>query len=256
MIKEDLFKLTNKVAIITGGMGALGRAIAISLATFGADIVIADKVVKGVEQIKKEFADLNKKPFFIKADVSNLTDVNNMVKETLNKFGKIDILVNNAGITKRGPALTMDEGDWNKVIDVNLKGVFLCSQTVGKEMKRQKKGKIINVASILGQIGISNTLPYCASKGGVIQITKALAIEWAKYNINVNAIAPTFFDTPLTKPFLKQGEELYNYTMERIPLGRFGKPEDLAGAIVFLASNASDFITGHILNVDGGWLAA
>jgi len=256
MSREDLFKLTNKVAIVTGGMRGLGHAIAINLAKFGANIVIADIEVKNSEKIKKEFIDLDKKVFFIKIDVSDSKDVKHMVEDTLNKFGKIDILVNNAGITKRGPALTMDEGDWDKVIDVNLKGVFLCSQTVGKEMKRQEKGKIINVASILGQIGISNTLPYCASKGGVIQITKALAVEWAKYNINVNAIAPAFFDTPLTKPFLKQGEELYNYTIERIPLGRFGKPDDLAGAVVFLASDASDFITGHILNVDGGWLAA
>lgn len=179
-----------------------------------------------------------------------------MVEETLNKFSKIDILVNNAGITKRGPTLSMNEEDWDRVIAVNLKGVFLCSQAVGKEMIKQKKGKIINVASIAGQIGLLNTLPYCASKGGVIQITRALAIEWAKYNINVNAIAPTIFETPLTKPVLENDKEFYNYTIERIPLGRFGNPSDLAGAVVFLASDASDFVTGHILNIDGGWLAA
>lgn len=256
MNKEDLFKLTNKVAIVTGGMRGLGYAIAINLAKFGANIVIADIEVKDSEKIKKEFTNLDKKVFFIKVDVSDSKDVKHMVEDTLNKFGKIDILVNNAGITKRGPALNMNEKDWDRVIAVNLKGVFLCSQAAGKEMIKQKEGKIINIASMLGQIGISNTLSYCASKGGVVQITKALAIEWAKYNINVNAIAPTVFETPLTKPILEQDKEFYNYTIERIPLGRFGKPNDLAGAVVFLASDASDFVTGHILNIDGGWLAA
>lgn len=256
MNKQDLFKLTGKVAIVTGGMRGLGYTMAINLAKFGANIVIADIEVKDAEKIKKEFTDLNRESFFIKTDVSNSRDVNHMVENTLNKFGKIDILVNNAGITKRGPTLSMNEEDWDRVIAVNLKGVFLCSQTVGKEMIKQKKGKIINIASIAGQIGLPNTLPYCASKGGVIQITRALAIEWAKHNINVNAIAPTVFETPLTKPVLENDKEFYNYTIERIPLGRFGNPSDLAGAVVFLASGASDFVTGHILNIDGGWLAA
>lgn len=256
MNKQDLFKLTGKVAIVTGGMRGLGYAIAVNLAKFGADIVIADIEMKAAEKIKKEFTNLNRKSYFIKTDVSNSQDVNHMVKETMNKFGRIDILVNNAGITKRGPALSIKEKDWNRIIAVNLKGVFLCSQAAGKEMKKQKKGKIINVASIAGQIGLLNTLPYCASKGGVIQITRALAVEWAKYNINVNAIAPTVFETPLTKPVLENEKEFHDYVIERIPLGRFGKPNDLAGAIVFLASDASDFVTGHILNIDGGWLAA
>jgi len=199
--------------------------------------------MKAAEKIKKEFTNLNRKSYFIKTDVSNSQDVNHMVKDTMNKFGRIDILVNNAGITKRGPALSMKEKDWDRIIAVNLKGVFLCSQAAGKEMKKQKKGLL-------------NTLPYCASKGGVIQITRALAVEWAKYNINVNAIAPTVFETPLTKPVLENEKEFHDYVIERIPLGRFGKPNDLAGAIVFLASDASDFVTGHILNIDGGWLAA
>lgn len=256
MSEERLFELTNKVAIVTGGMRGLGYATAKAFASFGANLVIADVATENRERIKKEFESLDKKLCIMRVDVSNSKEVNKMVKDTLYKLGRIDILVNNAGTTKRGPAETMLESDWDRLIAVNLKGTFLCSQAVGREMIRQRKGKIINIASTAGQVGLPNTLPYCASKGGVIQITRALAVEWAKYNINVNAIAPTVFETPLTRPLLHGDKEFYNYIIERIPMGRVGQPKDLIGAAVFLASDASNMVTGHVLNVDGGWLAA
>ena len=176
-----------------------------------------------------------------------------MVDRTIDMFGKIDILINNAGITIRKEAIKYSERDWDKVVDINLKGVFLCCREVGKIMIKQGKGKIINIASLMSFIGGITIPAYAASKGGVGQLTKALSNEWAKYNVNVNAIAPGYFDTPLTKSLIENSVR-YNEIKSRIPMERWGKPEDLKGAAVFLASDASDYITGHILVVDGGWM--
>ena len=191
----------------------------------------------------------------ISIDVSNLRDVNGMVETVVDEFGRIDILVNNAGTTVRTSAEEFTEEDWDKVIDVNMKGVFFCAQAVGKVMIEQRAGKIINTASLLSVIGVPNTAAYGASKGAVSQITKTLAVEWAKYNINVNAIGPGYFRTDLTRP-LQEDETRSAQITSRIPMQRWGDPDELKGAVVFLASEASDYMTGQTIYVDGGWLAS
>jgi 2-deoxy-D-gluconate 3-dehydrogenase len=177
-----------------------------------------------------------------------------MVEKAVDRFGRIDILVNNAGINISKPALEVTEQDWDRVLDVNLKGVFFCSQAVARGMIQQKSGKIVNVASQNGVIGYYNRAAYCSSKAGVVNLTRVLAIEWASRSINVNAVGPTFVRTPLTEK-LFQEESFKREVLSRIPLGRLGKPEDVAGAVVFLSSPAADLITGHTLLVDGGWTA-
>lgn len=169
-------------------------------------------------------------------------------------FGHIDILVNNAGVNITQWAVDVTEEAWDRVLDTNLKALFFCAQTVGKVMIRQKKGKIINVSSQTGTVAIPQRAAYCSSKGGVNQLTKLLAIEWAQYNINVNAIAPTFIETPFTKPMFEK-EGFREYVLGNIPLGRVGTPDDVTGAVIYLASEASNMVTGHILLVDGGWTA-
>jgi len=256
--RPDLFDLSGKVSIITGGGGGLGRAITMGLAEYGSDVVIVDINMDKAENIAEEIKSKGRNVLVIKADITKKKEVNNMVKEVLNEFGKIDILVNNAGIARRAKAEEMSEKDWDDVLSVNLKGVFLCSQAVGRVMIKQRKGKIINIASVVGQRGLFHPLDlassYCASKGGVIQLTRSLAAEWAKYNVHVNAIAPTYFITEMTK-LLLENREFLDYLKWKIPLQRPGKPEELVGPVVFLASDASSMITGHILNVDGGWTA-
>ena len=236
----------------------MGKTIAIGLAEHGSDIAIVDIDVNKAENIAEEIKSKGRNVLVIKADITKKKEVDNMVKEVLNEFGKIDILVNNAGIARRAKAEEMSEKDWDDVLSVNLKGVFLCSQAVGRVMIKQRKGKIINIASVVGQRGLFHPLDlassYCASKGGVIQLTRSLAAEWAKYNVHVNAIAPTYFITEMTK-LLLENREFLDYLKWKIPLQRPGKPEELVGPVVFLASDASSMITGHILNVDGGWTA-
>jgi len=258
MFKDNLFDLSGAVSIVTGGGGGLGQTMAIGLAKYGSDVVIVDINVNKAKSVAKEIESVERNVLIIKTDITKREEVDSMVKRILDEFGKIDVLVNNAGIARRAKAEEMSEKDWDDVISVNLKGVFLCCQAVGKVMINQRKGKIINIASVVGQRGLFHPLDlassYCASKGGVIQLTRALAAEWAKYNIHVNAIAPTYFMTDMTKSLLKN-KEFLDYLKWKIPLQRPGKPEELVGPVVFLASDASSMITGHILNVDGGWAA-
>ena len=187
-------------------------------------------------------------------NVTSLKSIERMVEKATERFGGIDILVNNAGINISKPALEVTEQDWDRVLAVNLKGVFFCSQAVARGMIRRKSGKIVNIASQNGVIGYYNRAAYCSSKAGVVNLTRVLAIEWAEQNINVNAVGPTFVRTPLTEK-LFQDESFSSEVLRRIPLGRLGKPEDVAGAVVFLSSPAADLITGHTLLVDGGWTA-
>ena len=251
-MKDDLFDLTGKVAIVTGASRGLGEAMAMGLAKAGANVVVTDilDTKETVDEIKK----LGRESIGIKVDVSKKEDVKTLVQETMEKFGRIDILVNNAGIFRMVPAETMGEEDWDKVIAVNLKGEFLCAQEVGKQMIKQKSGKIINIASVAGKFAFAQSAAYNASKAGVILLTRTLAVEWGKHNIQVNAICPGVFATAMTEDFLKDGDFL-QMIKTRVPLARYGNPEELVGTVVYLASKASDYTTGHAIVVDGGWTA-
>ena len=249
----DIFNLENKIAIVTGASSGIGKSVALTLAEVKANVILVDIRIDVLNQLVEQINKRGQKAIAIKADVSKKVEVDRIVQETLKEFAKIDILVNCAGINRRAPAEIFSEEDWDDVINTNLKGVFLCSQAVGKVMIKQNKGKIINISSINSVIVGENIPAYDASKGGVKQLTKALALAWAKYNINVNAIAPGYFKTPLTKPLLND-KKRYREITSRIPMQKWGEPEDLKGAVIFLASDASKYVSGHILVVDGGWL--
>ena len=259
LTRNDVFQLDGKIAIVTGGGKGLGKVMANALALFGAEVVIADIDSNLAETTAQEITQQRGgKTQAVQVDVTKKASVEAMVQRTAEEFGRIDILVNSAGITRRGNAQNMPEADWDDVIAVNLKGTFLSCQAVGRKMIEQRYGKIINIASVVGQRGLFHPLDYatsyCASKGGVIQLTRTLAAEWAQYNILVNAIAPTYFLTDMTRPLL-ENKEFSEYLKWKIPLGRPGNTDELVGPVVFLASDASSMITGHILNIDGGWTA-
>ncbi len=248
-------KLKNKVAIITGSQRGIGLGIAEEMAKEGANVVISDLDQNNCEQVcqtlQKKY---NIKTLAVKCDVSKKKDVDNLIEQTIKKFKRIDILVNNAGIVRFGPLLQKTEQDWDATLDINLKSVFLCTQAAAKYMIKQNSGKIISIASIAGIVGFENISDYCASKGGIINLTKELALELAKYNINVNAIAPGVIETKMTEGMLKDANSRKNL-LAQTPLGRVGQPQDIGKAAVFLASEDANFITGHTLVVDGGWLA-
>ncbi|MDI6782495.1 MAG: 2-dehydro-3-deoxy-D-gluconate 5-dehydrogenase KduD [bacterium] len=249
----DLFALNGKVAVVTGASRGLGKAMAFALGEAGADVAIID-LLDGIHDTAKEIEILGRKILPIQADLANISDLQGIVDRVMQHFGRIDILVNNAGIIRRANVLEFSEKDWDDVITLNLKSVFFLSQLVAREMLRQHSGKIINIASLLSFSGGLRVPSYTASKAGVAQITKALANEWAASGINVNAIAPGYMVTDNTAS-LRQDEVRYKQITDRIPCGRWGLPDDLKGAVVFLASAASDYIHGHILVVDGGWMA-
>lgn len=243
----DIFDLAGKVAIVTGGSRGLGKAMVLGLAQAGADVAVVSRTLSDLEKVADEIRDLGRDSLAVAADVTKLADVKSMVEKVLDKFGKVDILINNAGTTVSKPALDHKEDDWDKVLDVNLKGYFLCAQAVGKEMVKCKKGSIINNSSMAGVIAIKNIVAYDASKAGVNQLTKALALEWAEYGVRVNAICPGFMENVMART----NEALEKRIAERTPLGRRGKINELIGPVVFLASNASSYITGAIIMVDG-----
>jgi len=248
------FDLSGKVAIITGAGRGMGCHIALALAKYGSDLVICSRTTSELEKTKEEIERFGRKVLIHRMDVTKIPEIHFMVEESLRTFGHIDILVNNAGVNIPQWGVDVTEETWDQIIDTNLKGLFFCAQAVGKVMIQQKKGKIINISSQSGSVGIPQRAAYCSSKGGVNLLTKVLAIEWAKYNIHVNAIAPTYIETPMTKPMLEK-DEFRNYVLENIPLGRVGKPEDVIGAVIYLASEASSMVTGHVLLIDGGWTA-
>lgn len=248
----DLFKLEGKTAIVTGGGRGLGAQIAQGFAEAGANVVVCSRKLETCEEMSEEIKRLGVDSLALKCDVTNPEDVSRVVEKTVEKFGTIDILVNNSGATWAAPVEEMPLEAWNNVMNVNVTGTFLMSQEVGKVMIKQKRGKIINIASVAGLMGtppIMQTIGYSTSKGAVITFTKELAVKWGKYNINVNAIAPGFFPTKMTKVLIERGKD---EILAGTPLNRLGQDADLKGAALFLASSASDYITGDILTVDGG----
>lgn len=252
---KQLFSLEGKVAIVTGGAGALGETICEGLAAYGADVVVTGRTLKTLEDAVSKIEKLGRRAHAITCDVTNEAQVEAMVKEVVEKFGKIDILFTVAGIAKRHAAEVFPLDDFRQVIDINVTGTFITCKHVGAVMKEQGYGKIVNISSVRGFAGHpGGYAAYGASKSAVDMITKQLATEWAKYNINVNAIAPTIFWTPLTQQVLED-EKLKKIFLDRIPLGRAAVPEDMVGASVYLAAPASDFITGQIIYVDGGCTA-
>lgn len=247
--------LSNRVAIVTGGSRGLGKGMALALAEAGADVVVASRTLSALKEVSQEIKDKGRKSLAIELDVWDLSSINRMVEKVLDEFGKIDILVNNAGMNIRKPTIEVTEEDWNKIVNTNLKGAFFCAQAVGKVMIKQRRGKIINIGSLTSKVAFPNMAVYAATRGGILQLTKTLAVEWAKYNINVNAIGPGYFKTSQTAPLFAD-KQWFEETLKKIPLGRTGLPEDLGGTVVFLASEASDYITGQMVFVDGGWLAS
>ena len=251
---EDAFDLNRKNAIVTGSGRGLGRAMARALSEAGATVVIADICDQDMNETVKLIESSGGKAFSVYCDVSNSDSVNTMVDLTIQDLGHIDVLVNNAGIAWRKPLLEETEENWNKMLSVNLTGLFHCCRAVGRHMVSQCYGKVINIASTNGIEGEIGYTGYTTTKAGVILFTKTLALEWARYNINVNAIGPGWFHTPLTEPLTKDPVR-FEEIMRGIPKGRLANPRDIGPLVVFLASKASDFMTGSITFIDGGQLA-
>jgi len=247
--------LEGKVALVTGASRGLGRGIALGLASHGADVVVASRKLSLNQELAEVIKAMGRRSLAIAVDLQKVTEIPDLVAETVAEFGKIDILVNNAGTSPINTgALEVEEWAWDKIFNTNLKGLFFCSQAVAGQMIKQKKGKIINITSAAGHCGSPLLSPYGASKAAVIQLTRTLALEWASHGINVNAIGPATFDVGVSESVLKY-KELADAIISKTPLGRIGKVEDLIGAVVFFASDASNYITGQTLFVDGGWLA-
>ncbi|MCM3191622.1 SDR family oxidoreductase [Priestia megaterium] len=248
----DLFSLDGKVAAITGATRGIGRAMAIALAEAGSDIALLQRS-KEFLGVKEEIKRLGRKCFIVNCDLENASEVSEAISSVVAYFGKLDILVNNAGIQRRSPAVDFAEEDWDAVINVNLKTVWLLCQQAGRQMLKQGSGKIINMASLLSYQGGITVPAYAAAKGGVAQLTKALSNEWAAKGVNVNGIVPGYIATDMNEALIND-ETRSRQIIERIPAGRWGQADDFKGAVVFLASDASAYIHGHLLAVDGGWL--
>ncbi|MBS0242237.1 MAG: glucose 1-dehydrogenase [Proteobacteria bacterium] len=248
-----LFDLKGRVALVTGGNGGIGLGMARGLAEAGADVVIAARKVQKSEAAAAALAKLGVRSAVVEVDVANEASVKAMVEETVKRFGRLDILVNNAGINIRKRPEQYKMSEWREVLSINLDGAFYCSHAAQPAMKAQGGGKIINIGSMMSIFGAAFAAPYAASKGGIVQMTKALATAWAVDNIQVNAVLPGWIDTELTQKAREQVDGLHQNVLKRTPAGRWGEPTDFAGIAVFLASKASDFVTGTAIPVDGGF---
>ena len=249
-----LFDLSGKVAMVTGSTRGLGEVAAMALAKAGADVAICGRNQDDLKRVPALIKKLNKKAAGFHLDVTSADSVQKGVDAILAHFGRVDILVNNAGVNHRVPVLEYDEDAWDMVINTNLKGYFLVAKAVVPQMIQSGYGKVINISSILGTVALPNQLAYAASKGGVDQMTKVMAVEWARQGVRVNAIGPTYFETDLVTQ-IRNDPERFNFINQRTPMGRWGYLDELEGIVIFLAAAASDFITGQTLYIDGGWTA-
>jgi NAD(P)-dependent dehydrogenase (short-subunit alcohol dehydrogenase family) len=249
---QELFDLSGKVAIVTGTSRGLGQYFARALAKAGADLVITSRDLSRLTDFKKEIEALGRKALPVKLDVLVQSDIENMVRAAIREYGKIDILVNNAGLNIRSSSAELAWQDWDTVLDINLKGAFFCAQAVAKEMIKRNYGRIINIGSCTCVFGMEGIVAYTASRGGILQVSRSLAAEWGRYGITVNVLAPGWFKTA-QNAVLYENKEWVDYITGRIPLGRPGQPHDLDGTVVFLASDASEYVTGQIILVDGGF---
>jgi len=251
----DRMHLKGKTAMVTGAGRGIGREVAQAYAEAGTDVVLLSRTLKQVEEAAEQARSLGVKALAIQADVASPEDMDRAFGQTIQQFGKLDILVNNAGINVRAPTIDYKIEDFDQILDVNLRAVYSASQRAAKEMVLQGRGgRIINTTSLASHIGVPGLSAYAASKGGVAMITRVMAVEWARYHITVNGITPGYIATPLTQP-LRDDEERNAWVLSRIPMNRWGTPEDMAGLYVFLASDAASYITGQLFPVDGGWLA-
>jgi gluconate 5-dehydrogenase len=249
---ENLFDLSGKVAVVTGTSRGLGQYFGRALAQAGADLVITSRDKSRLTSFKEEIESMGRRALPVKLDVGSESDIEGMVRAAIDEYGKIDVLVNNAGLNIRHPAAEFTWKEWDTVLNTNLKGSFFVAQAVGKEMMKRQYGRIVNIGSCTCVFGMEGIGPYCASRGGVLQMSRSLAAEWGKYGITVNVLAPGWFKTAQNK-MLYENAKWVEYIVGRIPLGRPGQPNDLDGTVVFLASDASAYITGQILLVDGGF---
>jgi NAD(P)-dependent dehydrogenase (short-subunit alcohol dehydrogenase family) len=248
----ELFDLAGKVALVTGGTRGLGEVSAMALGKAGADVAVCGRNKEDLDRVSRAIQGLGRKGAGFFLDVTSKASVQSGVERILNEFGKVDILVNNAGVNYRVPVLEYPEDKWDLIMNTNLKGYFLVAQAVVPQMIDRGYGKVINMSSIMGAVALPTLLAYASSKGGVDQMTKVMALEWAKKGVRVNAIGPTYFETELVAQ-LRNDPERFNFINERTPMGRWGYPPELEGIVIFLASPASDFITGQTIYIDGGW---
>ena len=248
------FDLTGRIAVITGASMGIGQGLAKALAHAGAKVVLTARSVEALESVAEEIRTEGGEAEVRQLDVTNITQINNVMNEISEALGRIDILVNNAGLGANHPAVDVTEEDWDSMMDVNLKGLFFCCQAAGKIMLKQGYGRIVNISSQASVVGIVDHAVYCASKGGVNQLTRVLALEWSSKGVNVNAVAPTFTYTPGTAERL-DNPEYYQNVVRRIPANRVAELQDVAGAVIYLASSAGNMVTGTTLLVDGGWTA-
>jgi gluconate 5-dehydrogenase len=251
---KNLFDLTGRVAVVTGAGKGLGRAMALALAAAGADVVVSSRTMADISKVRDEIRDLGRRADAVPVDCADETSCELLMARAIERLGTVDILVNNAGINVRKPILDLCAEEFDRVLKTNLYGYFYCARAAGRHMVARGSGKIINISSMMGRVALPTQGAYASSKGAVEQLTNVLALEWAQAGVQVNAIAPAYCETPLTQAVFNDPER-HRFVCERTPMGRWGQPYELAGAVIFLASDASSFVTGHVLKVDGGWNA-